>query len=155
MFLRQQPDWVGGTIAFLCSLDPARAQLDDELSPSETERFRDHASTELSLGFHYNEIVDALFMKRPSGDDASHATTKDKNLGVIRWWANVCDVGLSQRASNEAQEPYSARDSGKTHEGRELARYTERNGNIYRTITASTIPLMTLIAVFGSKQLGR
>jgi len=92
---------------------------------------RDHASTEFGLGIYYNEIVDPLLMKCPSGDDASHATTKDKNLGVIRWRANICDVGLSQRASDETQEYDSTRDSGKTHEGRKLARYIEQNDGIY------------------------
>ena len=84
MLERQFPDGIRRAIALPGSLNPAGSHLNDELSTWYAERFANHATAQVDLGIEDNEVVDALLMKCSSGNDARHATTENKNGGVIR-----------------------------------------------------------------------
>ena len=83
MLLGELPDRICGAVARLRTLHPIRTYLDRPLIVASPEGMAHHSSPKLVPGFDDDEVVDALLVQGPRGDDSCDTAAENEHLGVL------------------------------------------------------------------------
>ena len=83
VFPGEPPYRIGRTIVRLRTLHPVRTYLDRPLIVLRAEGMTHHTSAELVSSFDDDEVIDALLVQRPCGDDTCNAASQNEELCVL------------------------------------------------------------------------